>query len=321
MPDKLSWAQAATMPIGGLVAYQALFKYRLLREPAQKDWGRTTWETEWNHDTTILITGAATPAGVWAVQLAKLAGAGKIVATCDAENMDLVLDIGAHEVYDWAKEGTLADWDKGHFSVVLDLMGGRTLTRAWSVVAEGGKILSVAGDVLDAKPAVVNPGIQHFDFTLENCPKHLHIIGALTKRNLATPVCDPDDVFPHTLYEEAMQRLSSHPRGQVVLTLDSHPPKDEIQALDKYGDKWDENDFNTYNMTRASTEDPAEKFEFVRWLQMEGSNHPVLAPPTPAELMPPPPAFLARSKSKRPAMPSTHRKVTFDWKRKDGGSG
>jgi hypothetical protein len=309
------------MPIGGLVAYQALFNYRLLREPTKEDWGRKTWEAGWNQDTAILITGAATPAGVWAVQLAKRAGAGKIVATCDAGNMALVRDLGADEVYDWAQEGSLANWGKGLFSVVLDLIGGRTLTRAWSLVAEKGKILSVAGNVLDAKPMVVNPGIRHFDFVLENCPKHLHIIGTLAERKLVRPVCDPADVFSHTRYEEAMRILSTHPRGQVVLTLSSAPPKDEIDALEEYGDKWYENDFGTYNMTQASKEDPAEKFEFVRWLQTEGSNHPDVTPLTPAELMPPPPVALARSKSKRPARSSTHRKVRFDWDRKNGGSG
>jgi hypothetical protein len=308
------------MPIGGLVAYQALFNYHLLREPTKEDWGRETWEAGWNQDTSILITGAATPAGVWAVQLAKLAGAGKIVATCDARTMALVRKLGADDVYDWAQEGSLANWDKGPFSVVLDLMGGRTLTRAWSIVAENGKILSVAGNVLDAKPTVVNPGIRHFDFALENCPKHLHIIGRLAERELVRPVCDPRDVFYHMRYEEAMRRLSAHPRGQVVLVLSSDPPKDEIEALEEYGDKWYENDFGTSNMTQASREDPAEKFEFVRWLQTEGSNHPDVTSLTPAELMPPPPVGLARSKSKWPAGPSTHRKVRFDWDRKNGGS-
>ncbi|KAK4154608.1 hypothetical protein C8A00DRAFT_14304 [Chaetomidium leptoderma] len=294
------YVQAATVPIGALVAYQALFEYPLLREPGLDDWGRTSWDDGWNQWITILITGAATPVGVWAVQLAKLAGVGNIAATCDAENMDMVRRLGADQVYDWTGEGSLREWNHGRFPAVLDLMGGKTLNRAWRVVAEEGKIVSVVGNVEWSMPKVVNPNIQDFDTSVENCPKILHTIAMLADRGLVRAVCNPEDVFHLSDFEEALERLSRHPRGQVVLMLDPSAPTNKIAVLESSGDKWDETDFSKSNMQRAEAEDADEDwFPLAKWLRTEGSNHPDLAPPTASELMPPPPVSQAMSKVKK----------------------
>jgi len=309
-PKNMSWEEAATVPIGGLVAYQALFDYPLLREPGPHDWD-PTWNQGWNQHENILITGAATPAGIWAVQLAKRAGVGMITATCDAENMDLVRNLGADEVLDWMQEGSLRDWHRRRFSVVLDCMGGRTLARAWELVAHAGKIISVAGDVAAARPAVTDPSIRHFHFALQNCPKHLNIIAALADRSLVTPVCDSRDVFFLEDFHEAFERLAHHPRGHVVLKLDSDSPDEVIAELEKHGDRrWGTNDFGTYRMELASKEDGEELFAFARWLRTEGSNRLDLA--TPEELMPPPPVAKARSRLELGAASRTFRRFAYD---------
>ncbi|KAK4242537.1 hypothetical protein C8A03DRAFT_29299 [Achaetomium macrosporum] len=98
----------------------------------------------------MLITGVATPAGLSAIQLARLVRVGRIVATCDAKDMDPKTE-----------EGSLRKWDKARFTVVLDLMGGDTLTRAWKLVAADGKILSVAANALMARPDLVEPRINY----------------------------------------------------------------------------------------------------------------------------------------------------------------
>ncbi|KAL2171005.1 hypothetical protein VTG60DRAFT_4020 [Thermothelomyces hinnuleus] len=69
-PENLTWEEAATVPLGALVAYQSLFTYGL-------------WAS-------LLITGAATPAGIWAVQLAKLPSVSIVAAIFDVESMGLV---------------------------------------------------------------------------------------------------------------------------------------------------------------------------------------------------------------------------------------
>ncbi|KAK4122438.1 NAD(P)-binding protein, partial [Parathielavia appendiculata] len=191
----------------------------------------------WNKWASILITGAATPVGVWAVQLAKLAGAGRIVATCAAEHMDLVRRLGADEVYDWSQEGNLKDWKGKRFAIVLDLMGGTTLTEAWKAVEKMGKILSVAGNPIESRPwaDVVKPHVASINFRLKNSPAALRVVAGLVNRGLAKAVCDVNDVFLWEDLQSAINRLSDHPRGQVVLQLDSTYPAEEISILQKHG--------------------------------------------------------------------------------------
>ena len=289
-PKTLNWEEAATIPIGGLAAYQALFRSspRLLLEPRPRDWGSPTfWEWDHNQKETILITGAATPAGVWAVQLAKLAGVGTITATCDADSMDLVRRLGADQVYDWTEKGSLRGWDRETFSVVLDFMGGRTLTRAWGLVAENGKISSVVEDAQAARPANADPTIRPVAFAPDNCPKPLNIIATLADRarDPVQAVCDPEDVFFLEDHKKAFAKLATHPRGQVVLKLDSENPRELIATLEKHGRVWETREFTNSRIQEGFYEDEPEPFRFANWLERQGSNHPDLA--SEAELNPP----------------------------------
>ncbi|KAK4041817.1 hypothetical protein C8A01DRAFT_14533 [Parachaetomium inaequale] len=291
------YVQAATVPLGGLVAYQALFASGLLREPGLADWGRIDWPLGWNQWVSLLITGAHTPAGIWAIQLAKLAGVGRIAVTCNAESADLVRSLGASDVYLWTESGSLKEWAGDRYSAVLDLMGGVTLKRAWRLVTEQGKIVSVADDVDEAKPGAVSPDVQVCKFVLFNCPKHLDIIASLVERGSLRPVCDPEDVFDIEKADQALEKLVDHPRGQVVLKLDTGFPIHEIETLDTHSKEWGFEDFCVSQMQEASEKDAdEEKFEFVRWLKTVGSNQPDLAELTATELMPPPHLSQARSR-------------------------
>ncbi|OAA64642.1 alcohol dehydrogenase [Niveomyces insectorum RCEF 264] len=54
-----------------------------------------------NANKRVLITAAAGGVGLWAVQLARLAGVGHITATCGPANTDFVRSLGAHRVVDY----------------------------------------------------------------------------------------------------------------------------------------------------------------------------------------------------------------------------
>ncbi|KAJ4306267.1 hypothetical protein N0V88_001065 [Collariella sp. IMI 366227] len=301
-PKSISWEAAASIPIGGSVAYQALFDYPLLDHPSSNDWGRRALALGLNRGKRILITAAGTPAGLWAVQLAKLAGVSKIVATCAAADIMAVLDMGADEACNWTNEGSLANWDGEPFDIVVDFMGGLTLTLAWGLVKENGKILSTTDeDMLDAMPDVVKPGIQHFPFLLEHTPKYLNVISSLLDRDIATWWLEHSDVFDIAQHEMACARLASSSRGQVVLALDDGTPQSLIAQLEKHQEEWrDLRPFNQYTMEAARLEARPERFEFCRWLRNVGSNNldevlrgspePMMPPPRP----PPPPTPRSR---------------------------
>lgn len=93
LPDTLSWAQAAVLPMGVSVATKALFHEDLLamrgpsREPSAKG-------------ETVLIWGGSTSVGTCAIQLAAAAGY-EVITTASPHNFDLVKKLGASEAFDY----------------------------------------------------------------------------------------------------------------------------------------------------------------------------------------------------------------------------
>src|SRR6266576_2704884 len=103
-PVNLDFAQAASIPMVGLTAWQAL-KERANLKPGQK----------------VFIPAGAGGIGTFAIQLAKYLGA-KVGTTTSTGNVDLVRSLGADEVIDYNKqefEDMLRDYD-----AVLDTLGG-----------------------------------------------------------------------------------------------------------------------------------------------------------------------------------------------------
>ena len=81
-PRTLDYVQAAAVPLTALTAWQALFDHASLAA------GQT-----------ILIHGAAGDVGVFAVQLARWAGA-QVIATASAHNRDFLRELGANQIID-----------------------------------------------------------------------------------------------------------------------------------------------------------------------------------------------------------------------------
>jgi NADPH:quinone reductase-like Zn-dependent oxidoreductase len=125
-PRSLDDAAAATVPIGALTAWQALF-----------DHGRLTERQ------TVLVHGGAGSVGAFAVQLARSAGA-TVVATASARDASYVLGLGAHRVVDY--RSTRFEDVVSNADLVLDTVGGDTLERSWAVLRSGGALVSIAGE-------------------------------------------------------------------------------------------------------------------------------------------------------------------------------
>ena len=141
-PATLTMAEAASIPLVGLTAWQALVERADLR-PGQK----------------VLIHAGAGGVGTIAIQLAKHLGA-SVATTASATKADLVKNLGADVVIDYRKqafETILHD-----YNVVLDTIGGETLDKSLQVLKPGGTVISVAGppDPAFAKEFGVNPVIR-----------------------------------------------------------------------------------------------------------------------------------------------------------------
>ena len=122
-PKSLHHVHAAAVPLAALTAWQALF------DAGQLVSGQR-----------ILIHGGSGGVGHVAVQLAKWKGA-HVLATASTKNQELLRELGVDEPIDYTKqkfEDVARDVD-----LVLDLIGGETQERSWSVLKNGGVLLSL----------------------------------------------------------------------------------------------------------------------------------------------------------------------------------
>ena len=121
-PPRLSYAQAAAVPLAALTAYQALFVE-----------GRLTAGQR------ILILGGSGGVGHMAVQLAKHAGA-HVLATTSADNLEYVRAIGADDAID--SRVKRLESVVGQVNFVLDTVGGDALSRTYRMIRPGGTVIS-----------------------------------------------------------------------------------------------------------------------------------------------------------------------------------
>ncbi|KAK0728045.1 hypothetical protein B0T26DRAFT_630604, partial [Lasiosphaeria miniovina] len=226
-PTLLSWEQCAAVPMSALTAFQALFDQDLLKRPERKEHWTPMGKgmlPEPNRKKLTLITGAATPVGTWAVQLANRAGAGHIVATCPARDVGFVRALGgAHEVLNERAEGDLTQWRRSKFHIVLDCAGpaDNILQAAWAVVQPYGKIVSVVARASDHRPAHgVEPGVATGYSLVGPAPDELELISSLLDQGLLHGQLDKANIFDIADYARALDRLRNPAaRGKVVLRV------------------------------------------------------------------------------------------------------
>ena len=134
LPAGLDPVQATALVIQGLTAFLAL-----------RDAGRLA------AGEAVLVEAAAGGVGSFAVQLAKLSGAGPVIAAAStAEKRDVALGLGADAVVDYT--------DPAWAAAVRDLTGGPTLTRALAALAPFGRMVVyglASGETVTVDPQVL----------------------------------------------------------------------------------------------------------------------------------------------------------------------
>jgi NADPH:quinone reductase-like Zn-dependent oxidoreductase len=196
-PGTLDHVQAAAVPLSALTAWQALFEHANLVA------GQT-----------VLIHGAAGGVGVFAVQLARLAGA-QVIATASARNGDFLRELGVTEVIDYTTtrfEDVVKPVD-----VVFDLVGGDTLQRSWQVVKPGGVLVSVVSPRPFADVAKGHDARFAWFVVVPN-REHLIQIGTLIDAGHIRPIVET--VLPLTQARQAYEQgAKGHARGRMVLRI------------------------------------------------------------------------------------------------------
>lgn len=127
-PTNLSFAQAASIPLAALTAWQALFDFAKLKE------GQT-----------ILIHAGAGGVGSFAIQFAHLINA-KVITTASTRNHGYVKKLGADIMIDYTKEDFVNSIKERYpqgVDVILDCVGGQTMKKSLDCVRTGGCLVSI----------------------------------------------------------------------------------------------------------------------------------------------------------------------------------
>jgi NADPH:quinone reductase-like Zn-dependent oxidoreductase len=120
LPESLSFAQGAAVPVNYATAWAALLGYGSLRAGER-----------------VLIHAAAGGVGIAAVQLARAAGA-VVHGTASPAKHDRLRELGVDRTIDYRRKG----WWKGlePYDLVLDAMGGTSLRRSYALLRPGGRL-------------------------------------------------------------------------------------------------------------------------------------------------------------------------------------
>jgi len=154
-PPRLSHAEAASVPISALAAWQGLLVRARLQSGER-----------------VLVHGGAGAVGAYAVQFARLHGA-RVAATASAADAAFVRELGAEQVIDYRAsrfEQCVSDID-----VVFDTVGGETLGRSWSVLKPQGRMITIAS----AEANAIDPRSKEAFFIVEPSQKQLTLIANL----------------------------------------------------------------------------------------------------------------------------------------------
>jgi NADPH:quinone reductase-like Zn-dependent oxidoreductase len=219
-PRELTMEEAASIPLVGLTAWQALVETARLNK-GQK----------------ILIHAGSGGVGTFAIQLAKHLGA-VVATTTSTANVDWVKRLGADIVIDYRKddfESVLSEYD-----VVLDTLGGAALEKSLRVLKPGGKVISVAGPpdpdfarrigaswILGLAMRLLSYRIRRrarrrrvtYSFLFMRASgDQLREIGSLLASGVVRPVVDR--VFPFEATKEAMAFVEQgRTKGKVVVKI------------------------------------------------------------------------------------------------------
>ena len=208
-PEKLTFEQAASVPIAAFTALQGL-----------RDKGRI----QPGHK--VLINGAAGGVGTFAVQIAKSFGA-KVTAICSTRNADMVQSIGADHVIDYTQQ----DFTESglHYDLILDCVGNHSLLACRSALTPNGIHVAVGGP---SNPWMIGPlvsalmglllsrfvGQKFVTFMARSNQADLNVLRELMETGKVKPVIDR--TYSLSEVPEAIRYLEGgHARGKVVITV------------------------------------------------------------------------------------------------------
>jgi NADPH:quinone reductase-like Zn-dependent oxidoreductase len=195
-PKTLSFAEAATIPVGATTAWQGIFDHGNL-QPGQR----------------VLILGGAGGVGLFAVQFARWEGA-HVISTASTGNVEFVRSLGAETAIDYTKtrvEDAIHDVD-----LVFDTVGGEALASAWPTLKRGGTLVSIAGQPDEAKAREL--GVRAARFSAQVNSKLLSTFAQLIEEGQVKAIVGVTFPLSEAGKAQALSQ-SGHGRGRIILDI------------------------------------------------------------------------------------------------------
>jgi len=172
-PQNITHTEAATVPIAGLTALQAL------RDLGEIQAGKK-----------VLINGASGGVGIFAVQIAKAMNA-LVTGVCSAKNRDFVKNLGADFVLDYAEVDFTKQTEK--YDIILDAVGKKTFAECENVLETEGVYISTLPSFDNLVPMFLSwfvPGKKAKSIVANANNSDLGILRELIESGKVEPIVD-----------------------------------------------------------------------------------------------------------------------------------
>jgi len=196
IPNSMDFTTAAALPTAGSTALQ------IIRDVIAAKTGIT-----------ILIHGAAGGVGSYASQIAVNVGA-RVIGTATGADIEYLKSLGIEQIVDYKRE-RFEDTVSG-VDAVIDLVGGETLSRSYSVVKKGGVLASTVQPINEL--AAKRAGIRAVQVIMRRNAADLAELARLVEKGAIKPRLG--ETMSLTRAREA-QELSENgkTRGKVILKV------------------------------------------------------------------------------------------------------
>ena len=200
--ERLSFEEAAAMPMASVTALQALRNKGNIREGQE-----------------VLILGSSGGVGTFAVQLARHSGA-VVTAVCSTRNIEQTASLGAEHVIDYTKEDFAARNRK--YDLIVAVNGNYSLIKCRNALKPGGRYVMVGGaltqifkSIVLGRPLSLGSRKMLFLAAKPNSGDLKYLLN-LASDGIIKPVIEK--YYPPEKTAEAMRYASEgHARGKVVI--------------------------------------------------------------------------------------------------------
>lgn len=198
MPSNLSFAEAASIPLAGQTAWEALLEQGHLKSGDR-----------------VLIHAGAGGVGSLAIQIAKHFGA-TVASTASGKNKDFLISLGVDHFIDYKTE----DFEQtlNEIDLVLDPLGGETQEKSLHVLKKNGRLVSLNQEPDEAKLKELE--VTGTVFSMSPTGERLHKLADLLANKEIKPLVTQTYSFTEEDVRKAHEQIETgHTHGKIVITI------------------------------------------------------------------------------------------------------